>query len=335
MRLKKDLFKRNRTRERQQNNIFKRTFFRMNFVAGAIVSGVIAPLVIATSFFSEAFLLMLANILLCCGNLMSFSHRFLSDEVSYFELSIMALGILVASALIFAYIPPVYTSYTLLYVVNIMSHFATAVNAYFLAQNTLLPFCKTLISYLLEPFGIILDCHHISKRDLSLAEDRFIIEHLFQTHYQHSTTESTKLTEELRPFNRLLQKLVSYLRKYNDPFLGNIINQEKILEIEEKIDNLTLYGDSSNAIEFIQRKIDFKRTKLSLYKHAYQEVSSINVMDTQDSLKNKLRFFHTVEININQIGKIKEDALEKIAKNIKIQTDKIISLESCLPLSQP
>lgn len=312
-------------------NFFFRASQRLSFFARLLVSGIFAPLIIATSIFSQFFLLVLANILLCCGNLINLTYRIISNDVSAFEAVAMLLftGSLITCLLVFFPIIP--ATWTLLSTLNFIGHIAMAINAYFVADDILLPLCSKFTTWVAQLFGCSLQSWYFKQDSFSLETDRFVVERHFRAHYQQKIDEVENFETAIHPFNRLLQTLGNYIEKYYNPLFGFITNQDKINKLETLISDLTISGNSVDSIKFIKKKLDYKKTKYDLLEKAYQEVNSISSRDSQEAFEYKLRFFESYTPSLESRAPLKTEALEILSDEMKRQQDKIENLECCLP----
>lgn len=330
--LKKSFFSRNKEREEAYGSMFNKASLSITFIINVVIATLFAPVVILTSIAFKDVALMLANIFLSVGYSTNFFYRLASKEVSASELIISAITL--AAFLVFTfYFLPVTTVWSLVNIINFCNHVATAVNGFFLVRNVIVPPLKKLSESVARFFGYEIGGSYFYQRPLRLGKDRFVIDKLFRKYYRHDVTQSKNFDEELRPFNNLLLKLVSYTDKYNEPFLGSLSNGEMISAHEKLIKQLIIEGNASNCILRIEQKMEYKKTKITLLESAKMEVETITASDSIKDITSKLRFFGAIPSKKVKTARaeLKNECLDIIDTELKRQQEKLEALKACLP----
>lgn len=331
LKLRRSYFSRDKEREEEYGSFFNKTSSGLTSLINILVALVFTPAIMATSVISKDMVLMIANISLSMGYIANFAYRFISREMSYSELFVTGTCLTLVLGLTIAFLPSV-TVVNLINILNYANTIATALNGFFIIRNVLVPPIKKLSEGIAQYFGFEIGGNYFHRRPLSLSKDRFVIDRLFRKHYGHDSVESVDFEAELSPFNRLLNKLVSYINQDEEQVFGSILNADNITSNEKLINQLTIEGNDTNCISLLNRKIDFKLTKLSILREARQEVDTISSQVATSDLKSKLRFFTSVPSNLIQCDKeqLRLDALACIDAEIENQVHKVADLKLCI-----
>lgn len=341
IKLKKKYFVRNRDREEEFGSIFNKASTSI-YLLNIIIAGIFAPAVIIPSLVSKDLLLMLANIFLSAGYATNFVYRLYSKEISTSELFITSVCLAFIFLITFHFFPAI-TTWNLINTISFINYSATIINGFFLARNIIIPPCKRLLEHVALSLGFPIGGRYFYRKDLSDDLDRFALDRLFRKHYKHDLSGKGDHAEKIAPFNNMLNKLTEYINKYNENLLGSVYNSGSISKIEDLIKQLTLDGKTTNCIDFIERKINFKRTKITLLKEAKATIDTITLKEDFDSVKQKLKFFQQYQssrINTDRANLVKE-ASESLSNEIHRQEIKlkgsddndVIGLEECLPIT--
>lgn len=330
LKLNKSFFSRNKSREKQIGAIFNKTSNGISNLMPLVVPLFIAPTLITTSYFSKELILMLANIFLCLGYLSNFIYRIYAKEISRLEL--LTAAVLFVSIVPLCYLLyPMITTFSFIHVLFIVNQTAAAVNLFFLVKDAIIPPFKRILEKIGHLIGIDIADHYYSKPPFNLAEDRFAIDRLMTNVYGYSSASPEFNEEKIVSFNYLLKKLCSYINKYDESFLGYLINKESIINLESQINSLT-QGNPDSSFTFIRKKISYKTTKIQLLESAQKEVYEA-LHNPSLNFKQTLRFF-TYDDNkklLSERKKVLCKGVQCLQKEIIRQQEKVSSLKACLP----
>jgi len=308
-------FPRNRHRENGEEDFFNTAYKSLSFMATIIIPAIFTPTIIISSLISQGILFSLGNIALALGYCIHFIHRFMSKELSYPELfaSMFFLGTLLAVTF---YTAPVTIGFTLIESINFLNLVSTSINSFFLIRDFIVPPFQALIKYTFTWLGYELHTSFFSKPPLTLKQDGPIIDRLIKKHYQHDSFSPDFSPKEINPFNRLLEKMVVYINKYQEPFFGTLLERKNINRLENAIDDLVIKGNTDSGLAFINQKIDFKTHKVKLIKQAIEQHQEPSVAQSQHS------FFKRPK---------PATSLSELQEELQRQEEKIASLQLCLP----
>ena len=216
-------------------------------------------------------------------------------------------------------------------VIGFFNLVATGINSFFLVINLLLPPFEAFIRYMSGLLGYEIKTSFFKKTPMSLENDRPVLDRLLRKFYGHDSFSDEFKEAEMMPFNNILLIFSHYINKANEPFLGNLINHDRISYLENAVLQLIINGNTDNSIVFINRKIDFKRTKINLLNKASSEL-------LQDKKQGKLNFNYAFFEKTNNISEDEKNdmydaGLSLLTKEINRQHEKIDLLKSCLPMS--
>lgn len=331
LKLNKTLFSRPHEREKDFGDFFNKTSSSISNFTPFLVPLFIAPALITTNFFSKEIILMLSNISLSLGYLSNFAYRIYRKEVSKSELFISTLILSYLLILSYAFYP-IIASTSLLSALGVVNQTATAVNLFFLLKHNVVPAFMKLIEKVGKFAGFEVTARYYSKPPLTLENDRFALDRLMMQTYGHDTFAPNFEEKKLTQFNKLLNKLIGYINKYDQPLFGYLKNRDRIANLESQINTLTVQGSSDSGYSFIRKKIGFKTTKLKLLEAAKKEVE--DTIKTEHYALSTLRFFG--DINEKQLKTNTKTIFLKgigcLELEIQKQKDKIESLKDCLPL---
>lgn len=316
-------FPRNRHREQEGEDFFYTAYRSLSFIATVVIPALFTPAIIVSSLISHSVLFSLANIALALGYCLHFAHRLILKEISNLELftSLCFLGALLAITFGSA---PLTVGFSLIHGINFLSLVATSLNSFFLIRNFLVPPCQALIKYAFTFLGYDINTSFFSTENLCLKQDRFAIDRLLKKHYKHDSFSPDFTEKEIQPFNHLLSRLVFYINKYHEPLFGTLLNHDKIKGLEKAINDLTCQGNTDSSLAFINKKIDFKTTKINSIKAAIKKIQSQDTDNMpQVKSKSRLTFF-------KQACPIE---LTELDKELKRQEEKVAALRLCLPQS--
>jgi len=163
---------------------------------------------------------------------------------------------------------------------------------------------------------------------MTIAKDQEAIDLYLTTHCQTSTWDNGFQEDQIAPLNTLLLKLTEYLKKYNEPFLGSIINKEKITRVDTLREEL-MRGKATNSHTFIKEKISYKTTKIKKLEKAIRLTDQEKITRTSDIHQDVARFFK------NKKGKqpddVLNDGLRLLKDKLAVQKNKVDGLKACLP----
>lgn len=316
---KKEFFARNRHREEERSDIFNITYKSLAFIGNILLPVIFTPAIIISNLVSHGIFLTLLNSFLALGYCAHFSHRFLLDEASYLELLISLVFITALFSIAF-YSAPMSFGFNLLNIINVINLLSTSVNSFFLIRNYIVPPLQSFLQTMLHFLGLNVTVSFFSKEPLTLLKDRPVIDRLLTNFYGCNSFQATSLMDKIKPFNLLLAKMVAYVNKYSEPFLGALYNRDKIANLEKSIDQLTIEGNAESSISFIKKKINFKLTKINLLQ------TTIDTIEKHDDL---YRFFRHTQ------GKDAAFIVKEGTALLQIELDrqhsKVEALRLCIP----
>ncbi len=334
LKLNKTLFARHRTREKELGDIFNKTSSSLTNLMPFIITLFFAPVLITTSLFSKEIILMVANISLSLGYVSNFAYRLYRNEVSKSELFISAIIITPLLALTYFFYPAI-IGLTFINALVFINQMAAAVNLFFLIKHNVVPPFMRAMESLAQFIGLDITARYYSKPPFSLDEDRFILDRLLIQTYGYDSFDSRFDERKITRFNKLLNKLSTYINKYDESLFGYLKNKDNIADLESQINLLTTQGNPDSSYTFIRKKIGFKTTKLKLLESAKKEVEES--IKSEAPSKRVLKFFNNVgegQLKTNTKPVLLE-GLKCIEDEISRQKEKIESLEACLPIASP
>lgn len=332
LRLNKNKFARNRVREREVGNIFNKTYISLINLMPFIITFFFAPVLFTTSLFSKELFLMCANISLSLSYLSSFAYRFCRKEMSLSELIISLIILTALVALSIYFYPVMMLQGTYIAILGFLNQMATAVNLFFVVKHATVPPLMVALDYIAHFLNINVASRYYAKADLSIEEDRYVIDMLLRNLYHHDSFDTQFQVEQISHFNNLLNKLCFYINKYDTNFLGYLAKKEAITEIETNINQLTTQAAPESAYAFIKKKIDFKTTKIKLLKLAKHQLDE-EKNHSQPQVTGFLDYFENTHIHTAQTDKIRflHAGSACLQDEINRQNEKILSLQQCLP----
>ena len=324
--LNRVFFGRNRHREKEYDDVFSITYKSLAVLSNIVFLVIFPPVIAISNIFSHSFFLSIMNICLSVGYVAKVIHKIKEGEVSPLDLSISAIFLALSLAITF-YLAPIISLVHLFDVIGIINLVATGVNSFFLVRNLLVPPCQAFVRYVMTFFGNEINTSVFNKAPLSLEQDRPVIDRLLRKFYNHDSFSDSFNEHQLVPLNNMLSTLSRYINKYNEPFLGNLINHDRINVLENAVSQYIVNGNTDNSTVFIKRKIDFKTTKLKLLTQAQREL--IAGQETKQPLNYS--FF---EPNSQRAEGQEEDdyalGLSLLNDEITKQNNKLALLQSCL-----
>lgn len=335
LKLKRALFSRDRSREKEKGYIFSKTSNGITNVMPLVLTLFFTPVLITTSLFSKEIIIILANLSLCAGYLINFCYRIYRQEVSPAELlvSILALAGFIAVAY---FLGPSIGTFSFITAFIALNQIAVAINLFFLIKHVLVPPCKKLIENISQYLGFNIKGRYYTKPPLTLEHDRTIIDLLLIKTYGYDSFSPKYNPKQLEAFNALLTKQSLYIDKYDESILGYIYNRTDITNLENQIFDLTVQGNPDSSYTFIRKKISFKTTKINLLLEA-QKVVSEGIDDPENKSDPALRFFKGVDKNMlhQNPQKVLNSGFKCLQKEIEKQQQKIEQLKTCLPIEEP
>lgn len=335
-------FKRNQHRQILNSGLFGDAEASINWISRILLALFFTPVVAVTSLFAKSTIVIIANISLSIGYVINLFYRSYSGVISYPELLLnvvcISIAIFFASALTGITLFPVATFAGVLFSLNII---ATAVNSFFMIKNLIIPALTRLLESVCAKIGLEINTKLFQRPPLTIDKDREIIDRLFKKHYGFDTfderfkSNDNDIERYLKPFNNILHTLTDYLNKYHHQAFGNVVNQQQITLIEKLINELVCDGETSNVFKFLDKKIDFKATKLQLLRTVKENVS-IAIEDKSILKFNEMlfKYYRNIPGADNSAEKISlgTEALSLIGKEIKRQENKRENLLKCKPL---
>ena len=344
--LRSEIFKRNKDRDFYNRSYFGAVEDTINWANKIIISLFFTPVVAITSLFTKNGLLILANAAISFCQVSNLSVRYAFNLISFSDLLLSFLGVgfvvFVAISTTPSFFPLTYNFTNVFYSVNII---ATAINTFFLLQDVLLPPIKKLIELCLNLLNIPSKGLLFSDLKLTLEKDRAILDALLRQCYKHTTYDKNiskeQISNEISVFNNMLEILVDYTNKYNTVFLGHIINQQNIKDMEKLIPELIRMCNTSNVLKFLQKKESFKKTKVDKISKAKQEIldakskaeESEESEDISEYNKLSVRYFSCfVEAkNTSDMNESCNQSIELLDAAIEKQKTKIEKLKKAIP----
>ncbi|PJD96417.1 MAG: hypothetical protein CK426_05250 [Legionella sp.] len=331
LKLNKIKFSRNRTREKELADIFNETYNGITNIMPFIITLFFAPVLITTSLFSKELFFILANMSLCIGYLSNFFYRLYRHEMEFSELviSVMILTLLVCFSI--SYHPLILTQLFSTTTLGVINQVASAINLFFLIKHTIVPPFMRIIEQTADYLGINISSRYYSKTPFTLEEDRFIVDKMLRELYQYDSFSPQFNPQAITRLNNLLNKLCTYINKYDAPLLGYLLNREAITEIEAHINQLTVHGAAGSSYTFIRKKIDFKTTKIRLLEKAKQ-----SLQEPSNEIESFIDYFEHIDIHKAKTNRpfFLHAAITCFDREIIRQKEKINSLEECLPLQR-
>jgi hypothetical protein len=337
LKLNKNLFTRDRHRDREVGDIFSKIANSITTIMPFIVVLFFTPVILVTaSFFTKDLIFIFADICLSLGYVSNFAYRIYKREVSKSELLTTLLFIGLALTLAY-FLAPTIAVVSLVSVISVLNQFAAAVNLFFILKHILVPPFKQTIEKIVQYCGLDITGSYYSKRHLELEADRFVIDRLVLSTYKHDSFAPEFNKTEINHFNKLLDKLCQYINKYDESVFGYLVNKDAIADLESHIAQLTTQGSPDSAYAFIHKKLSFKTTKLKLLREARGCVLEALANPEADT-HHALSFFYmsnNKQFSENNCKELLQEGLGCIQAEIKRQQSKISSLEACLPHPQP
>lgn len=347
--LKKEVFKRPKTRENLANGIFSDATSSISWLNSIAITLFFTPVVSVTELFAKNSIMFIGSISVATSYLANFVYRLLQEDASLSEvlLNILGISIFITGALIFTpgIFPLTLSLSNILFLINVA---ATGINTYFLIRNVILPPVFKIIKSLAEKFGMKIKAQLYKRKPLTLKDDYDILSRLTEMHYgnakliNNSTDRDTK--ERVGVFNNVLNMLVFYINKYNEQFLGNVRNQPEIKKLEKEIEDFTLYCKTSDVFVRVNRKKKFKENKIERLEQAKtaldeakKECCKSPSQQTYTHFNETLRMYINNPTHIKEydgeekLERIKADAFKLIDQEIERQTEKRKKLEECIP----
>lgn len=319
-------FSRNRHREEEYDNIFSITYKSLSILSNILFLVLFPPAIAISNLFSKDVFLSIMNIFLSIGYCAKFIHKIQFQEVSTLEL-VTSLLFLAACIVVAFYLAPTISLISIFEIIRVVNLIATGINAFFLVRNLLVPPVEELIKYTLSSLGFHVDTSFFKKTPLSLEIDRPVIDRLIKKFHKHDSFSDEFHEDHLIPFNNILSVLSHYINKYNTPFLGNLVNQERINALENAVSHLIIHGNTDNSLTFIHRKIDFKESKINLLKQSLSEFKTMPKNEHYDCtfFKRKPSITKHSPEDAHQAG------VELFEQEIARQGKKLASLKACIP----
>jgi|GEM_PF-5460923 len=312
-------FPRNRHRENDEQDIFNIAYRSLSFMATIVIPAIFTPAIIISSLVSHGILFSLGNIALALGYSIHFAHRLIVKDLSYLELltSLLFLGTLLGITL---YSAPIAAGFTLIHTINYLNLISTSINSFFLIRNFIIPPFQALIKHTFKLLGYELDASFYSKAPLTLEQDRSVIDRLLNKHYHHDSFSDSFSHETLKPFNHLLEKMVTYINKYHEPLFGTLLAQNNINRLDNAIHDLVINGNTDSGLAFINKKIDFKTTKINLINEAIQQETKREKQESSVTT-SQYSFFQQQ----------KKPSVSELTEELQRQKTKVAALELCRP----
>ncbi|MCR9192483.1 MAG: hypothetical protein NXI01_07465 [Gammaproteobacteria bacterium] len=320
-------FARNHDHESEGSNIFSLAHKSLSFLSNVVIPAIFTPAVIISTLVSHGVFLSLLNAFLALGYCVEFLNRMVLNDAEYIELfiSVASIGIIFTITL---YSAPIAAGLNLLSLINFINLLSTSVNSFFLIRNFIVPPLEARMKNVLNTWGFNVQRSSIDKPPLTLKKHRAAIDLYLTSNCQTNTWENGFLEGSIIPINTLLSKLTEYLKKYNEPFLGSLINQEKIGRVNKARQEL-MRGNAVNSLSFIREKISYKTTKIKELEKAITLVEQEKSSGSSEVSQNIACFFK------NKKGKQHNDILDEglILLNNKLtaQKTKVDALKVCLP----
>lgn len=328
--LNRSFFARDRHREKEYDNIFSVTYKSLSVLSNILFLVLFPPAITISNLLSRDLFLSIMNIFLSVGYCAKFIHKIQFQEVSTLEL-VVSLLFLSASIAFTFYFTAAISILTVFDVIHFINHIATGINAFFTIRNLLLPPFEGLVKYVLSSLGYEITTSFFNKAPFCLEMDRPVIDRLLRKFYKHDSFSDKFHVSQIIPFNNILSVLSHYINKYNAPFLGNLINQERITALENAVSQLIIHGNTDSSITFIRKKIDFKVSKIKRLQQSITEVSTTYTL--QNSAHFNCKFFKCKHSVLeHQPHDIHEASLMLLNQEIDKQNQKLIVLTACLPL---
>jgi len=242
---------------------------------------------------------------------------------SYPELfaSLVLLGALLAVTFSTA---PISLGFTLIQSINFLNLISTGINSFFLIREFIVPPFQALIKYTFKLLGYELQTSFFSSPPLTLRKDGPVIDRLLKKHYKHDSFSAHFTEDEIKPFNALLQKMVVYVNKYQEPFFGTLIERDNIQGLQKAINALVNDGNTDSGLAFINKKIDFKTHKINRIQRAIETCKTKgNEEEHQASQTQSRHGFFRKPREKYELSELQEELVR--------QEEKVASLRLCVP----
>ncbi len=311
----------NSRRENEGEEFFNTSHKSLSVLATIIIPAIYTPALILDNLMSHGILFSLGNISLAAGFCIYFTHRMIAKNISYLELfaSLVLLGALLTVAFSTA---PMTLGFTLVQSINFLNLVSTSINSFLLISPYVIPHFQALIKYTFTFLGHELQTSFFSSPPLTLKEDGPVIDRLLKKHYKHDSFSPDFNEDEIKPFNALIQKMVMYINKYQEPFFGTVIEEEKIKQLKTAITALVKHGNTDSSFAFINEKIDFKTHKINRIKRAIDTCQTKEKEHKASQTQLRHGFFRKFRPTY-ELSELQEELLR--------QEEKVASLKLCLP----
>lgn len=266
--------KRDKLRDNLGSNNFEMFIIWFNKVVIAII---FTPVVAVTSLFAKSGFIALLNIILSLCNIYDLARRFwygvnsTTDTLLTILCLMTALGITVIMHTS-GFFPALWTLQNVIYSSTVL---ATAINSLFSVKNVVIPLLKKLVDLIANVIGFKnYNSFLIKPLDLTIEKDKYVINRFLMRTFgrSHMYRCCDFNQSEVKLFNNMYRMLIKYLNKYNESLFGNIIRQSDINLIEKNINELTCCGEDNNTLRFLNKKRDFKETKILELKYARRQL---------------------------------------------------------------
>lgn len=325
--LNKAYFSRNKTRQKESYGFFNFTSDDLNFLLKLLITIFFTPVIISSSLLSKEFFLIIGNLSISLGYVSNFIFQIIIGDISGSEIAISSTALSIAVLQAYIIFPPLATLSIINFILT-ANYVASTINAYFLIKNIIIPPIKHMIDTSLTWFGFNTGASYFNRSLFTFKQDQFVLDRLLRVHYGHDSYSNKYKDDHIKPFNNLLLKLMSYINKYERPFLGYVKNREEIITLEKQINDLTIQGNTVSAYTFIRKKIDFKKTKLGLLVRAEEELSDPQANKTA---RSALRFFDKYNSDRDLLdASLLSEARQCLKQEIYRQNVKLIALEECV-----
>lgn len=332
--LKKSFYRRNRDRELENNNFFNKIHKNITSLTNVAFAIILAPTIVVSSLLSQATFLMIANIFLSLGVISSFFYRIYRQEMSLLEAIVSLLCML---ALFFAafYFIPIAPGLGLLGIIGLTNLFSSSINSFFLLKNIVVPPLQLLFANIMRIFGWNLKADMVYKKPLNLQTDRHVLDKLLRKDCGYDSSSQRFQDKDITHFNNSLNLMCEYINKYQRAFLGSINNFDNIKSLESAVNKLITDGNTDGSTGFINKKLNFKVTKIQILVKVYSELqkeqNNSNSINNNFDVKKYSQYFtifsHNKNLDKNDyLNKGKEALTNEIIK----QNSKLNLFLSCL-----
>lgn len=339
--LKKSFYKRKNRLENRGSNPPKRAYNKMQALGPIIFGLFFAPAIIATTLISQTAFLMIANILLSVGSLLTIGYglyekiRDKKYQAAFWEFMFTAAIMTGLFFLAFNYAPLIAGS-GFLATLCFMNLFASSINVFMLMRLIVLPPLLATTQYILSKLGLKSSIELESAPDFDLECDDCANELITKNYTDESiinTENKDWKIQALLPFNKSKELIYKYIDKYLKSFFGAIERSGEIKSRQANYDSMVENRsiDGSHNV-FFKNKLIAKSLKVQRLTNAYKEClenppRAKPLFAERKKILEKYFNKSSVKEKVNH-----EEYLTALKTEIFNQYRKLITVLECFPL---